>query len=83
MKHVPRSVERKYVEIIKIPLEKFMHCLCLDLETITMRQSVVRELTEKEEVFFNLQGVIGKFLDVDHIISHCVTIPRQEFISNS
>ena len=41
-----------------------------------MRQDVVRELTEKEEVFYNLQGVMGKFLDVDHLISHCVQIPK-------
>ncbi|XP_070186875.1 mutS protein homolog 4-like [Littorina saxatilis] len=51
-----------------------------DLETVTMRQDVVRELTEKAEVFYNLEGVMGKFLDVDHIISHCVQIAKQDCV---
>lgn len=48
-----------------------------------MRQDVVKELTEKEEVFYNLQGVMGKFLDVDHLISHCVQIPKLDNIKVS
>ena len=48
-----------------------------------MRQDVVKELTEKEEVFYNLQGVMGKYLDVDHLISHCVQIPKLDNIKVS
>ncbi|XP_076454636.1 mutS protein homolog 4-like [Babylonia areolata] len=51
-----------------------------DLETVTLRQDVVKELTEKEEVFYNLQGVMSKFLDVDHLISHCVQIPKVDSV---
>ena len=38
----------------------------------------MRELTEKEEVFYNLQAVLAKFLDVDHLIWHCVQIPKHD-----
>lgn len=48
-----------------------------------MRQSVVKELTQKERVFYNLQGVMAKFLDVDHIISHCVQIPKVDSVQVS
>ncbi|PVD38561.1 hypothetical protein C0Q70_01177 [Pomacea canaliculata] len=54
-----------------------------DLETITMRQDVVREFTEKEEVFYNLKGVLSKFLDVDHIISLCVQIPKNDNVKTA
>nr|KAG5709651.1 hypothetical protein BaRGS_027676 [Batillaria attramentaria] len=54
-----------------------------DLETVMMRQDVVRELTDKEEVFYNLQGVMSKFLDVDHIISLCVQIPKQDTVKTA
>lgn len=51
-----------------------------DLETITMRQDAVGELTEKEEVFYNLQTVIGQFPDVDHLLALLLQIPKQETI---
>ena len=50
----------------------------LDLDTITMRQDVVSELTEKEQIFYNLEAIISRFLDIDHILSQCVQVPKQE-----
>ncbi|KAK3083385.1 hypothetical protein FSP39_021201 [Pinctada imbricata] len=49
-----------------------------DIETITMRQDVVAELTEKEDVFYNMQAILGRFLDIDHLLSQCIQIPKQE-----
>lgn len=57
--------------------------LIVDLETITLRQDAVSELTEKEEVFYNLQTVISRFLDVDHLLSLCVQIPKQETVKTA
>ncbi|KAJ8319978.1 hypothetical protein KUTeg_001565 [Tegillarca granosa] len=53
------------------------------LETIKMRQDVVSELTEKEEIFYSLQSVIGRFLDIDHLLSIFVQIPKQESIKTA
>ena len=39
-----------------------------------MRQDVVSELTEKEQIFYNLEAVISRFLDIDHILSQCVQV---------
>ena len=36
------------------------------------------ELTEKEQIFYNLEAVISRFLDIDHILSQCVQVPKQE-----
>ncbi|XP_052072312.1 mutS protein homolog 4-like [Mytilus californianus] len=49
-----------------------------DLETICMRQEVVAELTSKEEYFYNLQTIVGRFLDIDHLLSLFVQIPKQD-----
>ncbi|XP_041374859.1 mutS protein homolog 4-like isoform X2 [Gigantopelta aegis] len=54
-----------------------------DLETINTRQEIVVELTEKEQIFYNLQSVIGRFIDIDHLISLCVQIPKQESVKTS
>ncbi|XP_072025616.1 mutS protein homolog 4-like [Amphiura filiformis] len=51
-----------------------------DYETIKLRLDVVSELTDQEEVFYNLQSVLSRFLDVDHLLSLCVQIPKQETI---
>lgn len=53
-------------------------CCAEDLDTITLRQDVVAELIEKPEVFYNLQAVISRFLDIDHLLSLCVQVPKQE-----
>ncbi|XP_070563567.1 mutS protein homolog 4-like [Ptychodera flava] len=54
-----------------------------DLETITLRQDCVTELTENEEMFYNLQSVLSRFVDVDHLLSLCVQIPKQENIKTA
>uniref|UniRef100_K1PAT4 MutS-like protein 4 n=1 Tax=Magallana gigas TaxID=29159 RepID=K1PAT4_MAGGI len=54
-----------------------------DLGTITMRQEVVSELTEKEDVFDNIHTVIARFLDIDHVLSMCVQIPKQETLKTA
>lgn len=43
-----------------------------------MRQEVVAELTSKEEFFYNLQTIVGRFLDIDHLLSLFVQIPKQD-----
>ncbi|XP_013777928.1 mutS protein homolog 4-like, partial [Limulus polyphemus] len=47
-------------------------------ETIETRLNCVEELTENEELFFSLQAVLGRFLDVEHLLSLCIQIPKQE-----
>ncbi|KAJ8047643.1 MutS protein-like 4 [Holothuria leucospilota] len=54
-----------------------------DHETIKLRLDVVEELTQSEEAFFNLQTVLSKFLDVDHLLSLCVQIPKQETVKTA
>jgi DNA mismatch repair protein MSH4 len=53
------------------------------LATITLRQDVVAELTEKSEIFYNLGAVIKRFLDIDHLLSLCVQVPKQENIKTA
>ena len=48
-----------------------------------MRQDVVSELTEKEQIFYNLEAVISRFLDIDHILSQCVQLPKQETVKTA
>ncbi|XP_022321107.2 mutS protein homolog 4-like isoform X2 [Crassostrea virginica] len=54
-----------------------------DLGTISMRQEVVSELSEKEDVFDNIQTVITRFLDIDQVLSMCVQIPKQETLKTA
>lgn len=54
-----------------------------DEETTNVRLDCVAELTDKEELFFGLQSVIGRFLDVDHLTSMCVQIPKQETVKTA
>ncbi|GFS09743.1 MutS protein homolog 4-like [Elysia marginata] len=49
-----------------------------DEETIRLRQQSVMELTEKEDIFFNLQSVVGRFVDIGYIVSLCIQTPKQE-----
>ena len=49
-------------------------------ETINMRLDAVSELTENEEIFYNLQSVVVRFLDIDHLLSLCVQIPKEETV---
>jgi len=52
--------------------------MCTDAETINMRLDVVEELTHKEELFQGLRAVLGRFLDIDHLLSMCVQVPKEE-----
>lgn len=54
-----------------------------DLETITTRQNVVAELTDNEEMFHRLRSVLGRFLDLNHLLSTCVQIPKQETVKTA
>ncbi|ELU10757.1 hypothetical protein CAPTEDRAFT_92723, partial [Capitella teleta] len=49
-------------------------------DTINMRLDVVSDLIRDEENFFSLQAIVGRFLDVDHLISACVQVPKEENI---
>ena len=72
------------------PLSRTMNVIVIvilnsltDLGTITMRQDVVSELIEKEQIFYNLDAVIGRFLDIDHILSQCVQLPKQNTVKTA
>ncbi|XP_074639659.1 mutS protein homolog 4-like [Acropora palmata] len=54
-----------------------------DEETTNLRLDCVAELTDKEDLFYGLQAVIGRFLDVDHLTSMCVQIPKQETVKTA
>ncbi|XP_022081598.1 mutS protein homolog 4-like isoform X1 [Acanthaster planci] len=53
------------------------------LDTILLRLDVVTELTQQEEPFYNLQSVLTRFLDVDHLLSLCIQIPKQETVKTA
>ena len=48
-----------------------------------MRLDAVAELTDNEELFYSLQAVVGRFLDVDHLLSLCIQIPKQETVKTA
>ncbi|KAK2193937.1 hypothetical protein NP493_4g02025 [Ridgeia piscesae] len=54
-----------------------------NLETVSMRLDAVAELTDNEELFYSLQAVVGRFLDVDHLLSLCIQIPKQETVKTA
>ena len=37
--------------------------------TIVLRQDAVSELTQKEDIFFGLQSILGKFVDIGKLIN--------------
>ncbi|CAL1285489.1 unnamed protein product [Larinioides sclopetarius] len=49
-----------------------------DLNTINTRLDCISELIEKEELFYDLKSVIGKFVDTENLLSLCVQIPKEE-----
>ena len=55
----------------------------LDAQTINIRLDAVTELMSNEEVFFDIQSIIGRFLDTDHLLAQCVQIPKQESIKTA
>jgi len=58
-------------------------CMCADIETINTRLDVVEELTHREDLFKGLRAVLGRFLDVDHLLSMCVQVPKEETVKTT
>jgi len=54
-----------------------------DVETINTRLDIVEELTLKEDLFQGLRAVLGRFLDVDHLLSMCVQVPKEETLKTA
>ena len=52
-------------------------CVYVELETIEMRLDAVQELISHEDLFFSVQAILSRFLDVDHLLALCVQIPKQ------
>lgn len=50
----------------------------IDLETINTRLDCVQEFLEDEELFFNLQSVLTRFLDTEQLLSNLIQIPKQD-----
>ena len=42
-----------------------------------MRLDAVQELISHEDLFFSVQAILSRFLDVDHLLALCVQIPKQ------
>ena len=36
-----------------------------------------------QEMFWSLQSVLGRFLDIDHLITACVQIPKQDTLKTA
>ncbi|XP_073448179.1 mutS protein homolog 4 [Aquarana catesbeiana] len=49
-----------------------------DLESINTRLDCVQEFLENEELFFNLQSVLSRFLDTEQLLSNLIQIPKQD-----
>ncbi|XP_028395701.1 mutS protein homolog 4-like [Dendronephthya gigantea] len=54
-----------------------------DVGTINTRLDCVTELLEKEEEFYTLQSVLARFLDVDHITTMCIQVPKTETVKTA
>ncbi|XP_062517164.1 mutS protein homolog 4-like [Corticium candelabrum] len=54
-----------------------------DVETISLRLDCVAELIEKEDLYFRIQGVLVRFLDVERALASCVQIPKQETVKTA
>jgi len=57
--------------------------MCTDAATINTRLDVVEELTQREDLFQGLRAVLGRFLDVDHLLSMCVQVPKEETLKTA
>uniref|UniRef100_T1IXC0 DNA mismatch repair proteins mutS family domain-containing protein n=1 Tax=Strigamia maritima TaxID=126957 RepID=T1IXC0_STRMM len=54
-----------------------------DIETIEARLNCIGELTGSELLFYNVQSVLEKFIDVDHLLSLCIQIPKDESVKTA
>lgn len=48
------------------------------MDTINIRLDAVTEMTQKGNTFYAIQTAVSHFLDLDHLLSLCVQIPKQE-----
>ena len=55
----------------------FLFCYCILLGIIAMAQ-----INLNEGLFSNL-AVVGRFLDIDHLTSMCVQLPKQETVKTA
>jgi len=53
------------------------------VETINTRLDVVQELTQTEDLFQGIRAVLSRFLDVDHLLSMCVQVPKEETLKTT
>ena len=60
-----------------------MTLLISDKETINLRLDAVAEMTQKGTMFYSIQTAVSRFLDLDHLLSLCVQIPKQESIKTA
>ena len=44
------------------------------------RQEAVAELTQKEDLFYDLQAAVSRYTDVEHLLAACVQVPRAETV---
>ncbi|MBN3298758.1 MSH4 protein, partial [Amia calva] len=52
----------------------------VDADSINARLDAVQELLQDEELFFGLKSAIGRFLDIDQLLSVLVQIPKQKTV---
>ena len=57
--------------------------LISDIDAIKKQQDVVEELTKNEGLFFGIQLLLSHFLDLDHLLSMCIQIPKQETVKTA
>ena len=55
-------------------------CVRTDVEMINSYLDVVEEISQKEDLFEGLRTVLGRFLDVNHLLSMCVQVPKEETV---
>ncbi|XP_055328886.1 mutS protein homolog 4-like [Paramacrobiotus metropolitanus] len=53
------------------------------LETINMRLECIEELIMSEEMFFGLQQLLGRFIDVERVIWFLIQIPKKDSVRES
>eukprot|EP01137_Pigoraptor_chileana_P020558 Opistho-2@83068 len=54
-----------------------------DIGTISTRLDSVEELMAREDDFFGLRELIGKFIDIDHLITMMIVMPKQETVKTA
>ncbi|GFS64862.1 mutS protein homolog 4 [Trichonephila inaurata madagascariensis] len=71
----------RHLELVTNELGKVEHCL-YGILNHTLTPDCISELIDKEELFYDLKSVIGKFVDTEHLLSLCIQIPKEENVRN-